>query len=144
MVEVADYTIKRRGITIGSLYHALGRTLEALHDPDAQMHFVDIDGVAIEAAHALEDDDDRAAALLAQVEDINMRVMAAPPAGEAHPISSNCDICFGDYNATDKLPVTPLCGHVVCLSCMTQTLQHGRIRCPKCNTDIRAITRLFI
>ena len=55
-------------------------------------------------------------------------------------IKGNCVVCYEDFNSTSHKPVALSCGHVVCLSCVSNDLLR---RCPKCSKDITKIIPLY-
>jgi hypothetical protein len=127
------HTISRRGATISSLYFALRSTMEALHDAQAD-RFVDVPiGARMVSGAALKKK------IEALVQHANN--LPAPPEPYHIPSNFGCNVCFEGYNNGQRLPLTMMCGHTLCLSCMNQLHQ---MRCPSCREHIEAFTRLYV
>jgi len=41
-----------------------------------------------------------------------------------------CQICYKQYNHSDKKPLSLPCGHTFCLECLRQLNKHSIIKCP--------------
>lgn len=41
-----------------------------------------------------------------------------------------CGVCFKNYNAIEKKPLSLPCGHTFCLDCLKQIGKHNQIKCP--------------
>lgn len=60
---------------------------------------------------------------------------------EASDIRGDCCVCYESFNTTIRKPVAFNCGHVMCLTCVS----NENIRdCPKCSGRITKIIPLFL
>jgi len=59
---------------------------------------------------------------------------------EDSDIKGNCVVCYEDFDNTSHKPVALGCGHVVCLSCVSNDVLR---RCPKCSKSIVKIIPLY-
>lgn len=49
-----------------------------------------------------------------------------------------CKVCLERYNCTTKKPMTLICGHCFCLSCLRMIeVENLRFRCPVCKERSR-------
>jgi hypothetical protein len=127
------HTIARRGATISGLYFALRSTMEALHDAQAA-RFVDVPvGARMVSGAALKNK------IEALVQHANN--LPAPPEAYNIPTNFGCNLCFEGYDNGQRLPLTMMCGHTLCLSCMSQLRE---MRYPSCREPIEAFTRLYV
>ncbi|XP_063606234.1 ankyrin repeat domain-containing protein 17-like isoform X1 [Penaeus indicus] len=45
-----------------------------------------------------------------------------------------CEVCLEDYDKNERRPRILSCGHSLCTSCITETLNHGPLKCPFCRS----------
>lgn len=127
------YTMSRRGASISSLYFALRSTIEALHDAQAD-RFVDVPlGARTVSGEQLKN----------KIEALVQHATSLPSPPEPYTIPCNfgCNVCFEGYDNGQHLPLTMMCGHTLCLSCMSQLRE---MKCPSCREPIQAFTRLYV
>ena len=127
------HTISRRGATISGMYFALRSSIEALHDARSD-RFVDVPlGARMVSGAQLKN---KIEALVQQASNL-----PAPPEPYNIPSNFGCNVCFEGYNNGLHMPLTMMCGHTLCLSCMNQLRE---MRCPSCREPIQAFTRLYV
>ncbi len=54
-----------------------------------------------------------------------------------------CQICFEEYNISNKKPMVLDCGHSICQSCLQQITSSSQINLMKCPFDNKALQRNF-
>lgn len=127
------HTIARRGGTIAGLYHALRLQLEERIEQEPE-RFVE---VPIAPNNATQPD------FAERLEQLAHRAEALGGPTQTFQLGSNfsCNVCFESYDDRQRMPLTMMCGHTICLSCMRR-LQ--RTECPSCRERITAFTRLYV
>ena len=56
-------------------------------------------------------------------------------------IMAECGVCYELYEREgDKCPKLLPCGHSLCLSCLSKTLEHGHIKCPFCRMTLQILS----
>ena len=133
------HTVSRRGTTISSMYYALQQTLDSVftHHPE---NFVEVPlGMQRAAPQRRAEQADmarRIEALLRQA-----RELTSPAEPFDIPANFSCNVCFERYDTGEHLPLTLMCGHTLCLSCMSRL---PAMICPSCREPINAFTRLYV
>lgn len=130
-----QHTITRRGRSIQGLYAALKAALDNEHERTAnipvatqtgiqgstdRLRFVDVP-VAAPFMNAETQQN------ILKVAVLEIRNAAGRDAAAEVPTEFGCNICFENYNASDRIPVVMSCGHHTCIHCASE-LQ--RLQCP--------------
>lgn len=138
--------IKTKGKKIQQLFCALQAALRTISEDRIARIVIDeneddeLENVPLnERARAIEL---RQAKIRSQVTDLVERVtnIGAPTEASLEGLTS-CGICFERYNDGQCIPLTIMCGHVLCITCMSK-LQS--LKCPHCRKEIKGVVRMFV
>lgn len=132
-VKELEFTVKRRGYTIGGLYAAL----------DVAMN----NAASIYTIAVADDKVDITEFLKTQLEAAEKKRISDPNHNpvEELPKDFGCNICFETYNNGERKPVAMGCGHVSCNECMLKHAEKSAsIQCPYCKKPIKTLLTLYL
>lgn len=127
----SEFTVSKRGRTIGGLYRALQWALD--HPPT----FVE--------ANVVPENTPLEKNLDTIEQQIDVLALRLTEAGEPTPIDMCCNICYEDFNTGKNKPIMYGCGHIICSLCLIQLPRDGlgKRKCQSCRKPIDKFTIIY-
>ena len=150
-VERVNFTVSRRGCAISTLYYALR---EIVANAPIQIAYNAVPDDQREAEiQRISRELDQARMVLRTRHDLreqNAPAVAGSASSDEEEAKGakrrkmSCQMCYEDYDDTNRRPAATLCGHLGCLDCFNRFMRAPGIpKCPHCRTNITRLVPLY-
>jgi hypothetical protein len=132
-VENLEFTVKRRGKTIGGLYWAIQNLIS--HNPNARP--MNRDGIKDYGDYLSKELDIATENIIRSQIEKGLNQLAIPS-------NFNCNTCYCDFN-DEKRPIALSCGHVICSDdLIAYADDFQKLACPSCDAEYELICPLYV